>query len=188
MIDLTKAVLPSSITAGGRQYKIKTWFKHWLCFLNEFRLPPEKRTFDFLFEGEIPEDKEEALRALAAFSRPENPLPRDSGGIRDKVPVLDYAVDSDMLYAAFMQCYGIDLVNGLDSDGTKLHWHKFLALCSSLKGTKLNDVMEARTYDENDKSTYDEARRKMRDAWTLDGLVPTAEEEAAEISFNASFA
>ena len=187
-MDLTKAALPSSVEAGGRHYPVKTWFKYWLCFLSECRRKDGERDFGFLFEGEIPENREEALAALAAFARPPNPLPRATGRQRETpAPVLDYDIDSDMLYAAFMQCYGIDLIDGTDREGRKIHWHKFLALCSNLRGTKLNEVMEARLYDENDKSTYDESRREMRDAWSLEGLSETESDREAEDRFNESF-
>ena len=101
MLDLAKAVLPSSITVGGRTYKIKTWYKLWIRFLEICRKPDELKDFDFLFQGEIPEDKGQAFMELQKFASPEHTLPRptsDGGG-----KVIDYTHDSRLIYAAFMQ-------------------------------------------------------------------------------------
>ena len=180
MLDLTKAILPSSITVGGRTYKIKTWYKLWIRFLEICRKPDELKDFDFLFQDEIPEDKEQAFMELQKFASPEHTLPRptsDGGG-----KVIDYTHDSRLIYAAFMQQYGIDLI-----DGPELHWWKFLALMEGLHGTKLNDVMEARMYDPNDRTTYDESKKKALAAWTLEGLENTENMDEAERKFNESF-
>lgn len=179
-LDLTKAVLPSTISVGGRTYRIRTWFKHWLRFLEICRNPEEGRDFSFLFEGDVPEDKAGAFLELEKFASPESELPRPSGESSGKV--IDYGHDGALIYAAFMQQYGIDLI---DAEG--LHWWKFLALMEGLHGTKLNDVMEARMYDPDDKTTYDEAKKKARAAWTLEGLETVAEKSDAEARFEESF-
>jgi len=179
-LDLTKAVLPSSISVGGRTYRIKTWFKHWLRFLEICGNPEEDRDFSFLFDGEIPEDKPAALIELEKFASPETVLPRPSGESSGKV--IDYGHDGALIYAAFMQQYGIDLI---DAEG--LHWWKFLALMEGLHGTKLNDVMEARMYDPDDRTSYDEAKKKAFAAWTLDGLESPGEKSSSEKRFEESF-
>lgn len=46
--------------------------------------------------------------------------------------VLDYAIDADYIYAAFLSQYGIDLL-----DVKELHWHKFLALFKGLKDDEM---------------------------------------------------
>jgi hypothetical protein len=81
-----------------------------------------------------------------------------------------------------MQQYGIDLI---DAEG--LHWWKFLALMEGLHGTKLNDVMEARMYDPDDRTSYDEAKKKAFAAWTLDGLESPGEKSSSEKRFEESF-
>ena len=186
MLDLTKAVLPESIEAEGRIWRIKTWFKYWLRFLQVCAGPEDERDFGFLFEDGIPTDKAEAMKALSDFARPESLVPRSTGGDGGG-KVLDYSADAGYLYSAFVQQYGIDLVDGKDLDGNPLHWHKFLALCEGLHGTKMNDIMEARLYDETDKSSYEESRRKARDSWTLEGIETSRAEAAAVDAFNEAF-
>jgi hypothetical protein len=78
-LDLTKAVLPSTISVGGRTYRIRTWFKHWLRFLEICRNPDEERDFSFLFEGDVPEDKAGAFLELEKVASPVSELPRPSG-------------------------------------------------------------------------------------------------------------
>ena len=168
MIDLTKASAPDSITVGGRTYRIKTWFKYWLRFLQICNSRKEVRDFDFLFVDEIPTDKAEAFTKLAEFANPKSVLPRGTGGNGAKI--LDYSIDANLIYAAFVQQYGIDLVSGLGDDGKPLHWHKFLALMEGVRETNLTDVMDIRSYDEHDNTSYEDWRKKARNAWSLEGL------------------
>ena len=71
----------------------------------------------------------------------------------------------------------------IDDEG--LHWHKFLALFEGLQNTKLNTVMEARLYDETDKTSYEDYRKQSREAWSLAGL--DRDSKKAEEDFNAAF-
>ena len=183
MIDLTKASAPDSITVGGRTYRIKTWFKYWLRFLQICNNRKEVRNFDFLFVDEIPENKAEAFKSLAEFANPKSVLPRGTGGRGARI--LDYRIDANLIYAAFVQQYGIDLVSGLGVDGKPLHWHKFLALMEGIHDTKLSDVMDIRSYDETDRTTYEQSRKNARDAWSLDDI--TEEDSAVLEEFNSKF-
>lgn len=183
MIDLTKASAPDSITVGGRTYRIKTWFKYWLRFLQICNNRKEVRDFDFLFVDEIPENKAEAFKSLAGFANPKSVLPRGTGGSGARI--LDYRIDANLIYAAFVQQYGIDLVSGLGVDGKPLHWHKFLALMEGIHDTKLSDVMDIRSYDETDRTTYEQSRKNARDAWSLDYI--TEEDSAVLEKFNSKF-
>lgn len=182
MLDLTKYsnALPSAIEVEGKAYPIRTWFKLWIRFMQICTEgEPDELNFDFLFVDEIPENKGAAFLALKDFAVPDNPLPRPVGKSTGAKPV-DYAIDGDMIYAAFMQQYGIDLI---DDEG--LHWHKFLALFEGLQNTKLNTVMEARLYDETDKTSYEDYRKQSREAWSLAGL--DRDSKKAEEDFNAAF-
>jgi len=118
---------------------------------------------------------------LLPFLRPQNPLPRSCGAHSKDVIVIDYELDSDLIYAAFLGQYGIDLI-----DIEELHWHKFLALLSGInENTKLREVMGYRCYTKStnkDRDIYEE----LRFAWTIDPFV--SEEEQAEIDdFNKIF-
>ena len=180
MLDLTKYsnALPSAIVVEGVAYPVKTWFKHWIRFMEICENgQPDEFNFDFLFVDEIPENKGAAFLALKDFA--ENPLPRPVGKTTGAKAV-DYTWDADMIYAAFMQQYGIDLIDNED-----LHWHKFLALFEGLQNTKLNTVMEARLYDETDKTSYEDYRKQSRESWSLAGL--DKDTQKAEEEFNEAF-
>ena len=170
MMDLTRKALPNTVMVGGRAYSIYTDFRLWMRF--EIAVSKLKRgeTIDiaYLFKNEHPAFCD--LRELFKFSRPESPLPRPIS--HSNVIALDYELDADLIYAAFLGQYGIDLV-----DVTELHWHKFLALLNGLNdSTKLREVMGYRCYEKSDdkKDPYEELRR----AWEIESI---SEEEQAEL-------
>ena len=73
-------------------------------------------------------------------------FPRKIAGINDKQP-FDFEKDADLIYAGFMQQYGIDL------QVEDMHWWKFMILLENLgSGTRLNRIMEYRTIDTNSKN------------------------------------
>lgn len=179
MIDLTKKALPNTITVDGRAYSIYTDFRVWMQFEISLR---ERRgdliPVSYLFKNEAPSRCD--VRDLLAFARPEHVLPRPVRGTSSDVILLDFKIDSDLIYAAFLQQYGVDLI-----DVPELHWHKFLAMLNGLRGTKLDEVMGYRCYQrqtDKDIDPYEE----MREAWAIER--PLSEEEEAELeAFNAAF-
>lgn len=179
MIDLSKRNLPSSVLVGGRDYAVRTDFRWWLCFARTLKDAKLLSEFDFMYEnGNAPADRSAGLEALLDFYNPPAPLPRPdgSGG-----KVADFAQDADLIFAAFFEQYGIDLAE------RELHWHKFLALFRGLHGTKMNEVMSYRCYDEADKTDYRQFMRKMKRAWELEEELSESERAAAE-KFDREFA
>lgn len=172
MIDLTKKALPNTVLVGGRAYSIYTDFRVWMRF--EIAVSKLKRgeTIDisYLFKNDMPVYCD--LRELFVFSRPETVLPRQIS--HNNAIVLDYELDSDLIYAAFLGQYGIDLC-----EVKELHWHKFLALMRGLNdSTKLREVMGYRCYEKStdkDKDVYEELRR----AWEIEP--PMSDEEQSEL-------
>ena len=69
--------------------------------------------------------------------------------------------DGDIIYAGFMQAYGIDLI---DSQGT-LHWFKFCALLKGLpKDTKFSEICGYRCYVKPSKNdTYEKQMMKLKE-------------------------
>lgn len=177
MIDLTRPnSLPDTIIDGGREFKVYTDFRVWMQF--EISLTKMcKNDFlrvEYLFPGDMPRYCN--INSLLKFSRPKNELPRQMFGARDVI-VIDYELDSDLIYSAFLGQYGIDLV-----DVEHLHWHKFLALLSGLNdSTRLREVMGYRCYE---KSTEKEEvwRAKLRRAWEIDRMTAEEREELDEFS------
>ena len=163
---LTKAeiALPDAIEVSGKWYKIKTDFRLWIRYFEILKTKPESfSVFDYLYIDDPPTDKGAGFEQLSAFACPVHKYPRIADDDK-KGEIIDYEGDADYIYAAFLQQYGIDLI-----DVKKLHWHKFSALLRGLKDTKLNDIINIRLY-ENDtgKDTdYSKKMYKLRDAWEI---------------------
>ena len=179
MVALNKAFWPSSVTVFGKEYAVHAEHWFWMDFYRMLGRPRRPEEFDFLYDGPPPEDRQAGLGALMCFFAPASPLPREVGG-DEGGPVLDYEQDEDLIYAAFMQCYGIDLKS------EAVHWHKFLALLRGLGGTRLNEVMGYRSYSEADRGGYEKFMGDMKRAWRLEEP-ETAEEKEARDEFDRNF-
>lgn len=178
MIDLTKKVLSTCVEVDGIFYKVETDFRYWLRVIEILGDKTAKvQDVEFIFEDKIPENKKEMISALVSFAYPRQALPRvkDTSDVR----VLDYTIDAALIYAAFFEMYGIDL---LECD---LHYYKFLALLNGLHGTKLNDVMGYRSWQKSNKS-FDDEMSDLRDSWALSDVSCEDTEKERE-AFNAFF-
>ncbi|WP_337539191.1 Gp15 family bacteriophage protein [Suilimivivens sp.] len=180
MIDLTARSLPNTVYVNGRLFSIYTDFRVWMRF--EKSLTGHRRgeflPYRYLFKNDYPVLTD--LNDLLAFSRPEKKLPRQVGSAGSGIIAIDFELDANLIYAAFLQQYGIDLI-----DIPELHWHKFLALLDGLKGTKMDEVMGYRFYEKQVDNRTDQYEQ-LREAWEIE--VPLSEEEQAELDeFNAKF-
>lgn len=170
MINLAKVKLPDCIDVDGKFFYIRTDFRVWLNFS---RIINTKNAVvddvDFIYQNEVPpvERKKEAFEKLLEFFQPKAPLPR-SIGESSVGKVLDYEIDADLIYAAFYEQYGIDLL-ATDEHGhaVYMHWHRFLSLLSGLHNTKLNEVMSWRSWTGDTKTEYGKQMQKLRNAWAL---------------------
>lgn len=161
MIDLKKSRLPEAVEVDGSLYPVHTSFKFWLTFLKNLKnkeTPPAD--FDFMYTGEKPRDKIKSLEALILFCNPPHILPRSEKGSEN---ILDYDIDADFIFAAFMEHYGIDLVE------SEMHWYKFYALLSGLHDTKLNEIIGYRLYENKNgkQDAYSRQMEKLKDEWEL---------------------
>ena len=163
MIELKKRVLPESIEIEGSFYHIQTSFKYWLRFLelleNKEAIPND---FDFMYTNIKPSNREDGLLALIQFAAPHHVLPRFQESEKCG-KVVDYKIDADYIYAAFMEQYGIDLIT------SDIHWYKFQALFRGLHDTKLNEIIGYRLYKHTSgkKDSYVRHMEKLRSAWEL---------------------
>ncbi len=179
MIDLTRRTLPNTINVYGRAFSIYTDFRVWIRFETELaeHRGDDPLSLDYIFKNERPRIC--PIQSVLEFARPKHEIPRPMRGTRDGVRVIDFKVDSDYIYAAFLQQYGIDLI-----EIPELHWHKFLALFNGLKGTKLDEIMGYRCYQKQTNKNKDfDPYEELREAWSLEDKL-TAEEEADLEEFN----
>lgn len=183
MIDLTKKVLPNTVMVGGRAFRIDTDYRTWLRFLIEyekFQLNGMKGELDisYLFTGDLPVFRGiEDYSSILMFAFPVSILPKSASS---SSRVLDYEIDADYIYSAFLETYGIDLI-----DIKELHWHKFRALLHGLSA-KLTDIMGYRSYTGEKIKDQEEVYRRLKDAWELPELM-TEEERKEEEEFNKFF-
>lgn len=177
MIDLTKKSLPDTVSVCGEDFPVYTDFRIWLRFCIEFEKWDKDGTLDisYLFRGVQPtfyclED----YSSIFAFAFPKNICPHgDSGGEK----ILDFEVDSDYIYDAFLQQYGIDLL-----DIEHLHWFKFKALLNGIgKPTRLYEIMGYRSYNGKDKDM-----QSIKSVWELP-VEETAEEKVIRDKFDDFF-
>ncbi|MFT3982281.1 MAG: Gp15 family bacteriophage protein [Lachnospiraceae bacterium] len=180
MLSLIKKSLPNTVRVGGGDFSIYTDFRVWMRF--EMEVGRMKRTdhinISYLFKNEMPTSCN--IVELFSFSRPESVLPRSTGKSSNNI-ILDYEIDANLIYSAFMEQYWIDLI-----DIEELHWHKFLALLNGLSGsTRLREVMGYRSYKKDNRRNID-IYEELRGVWEIHP--PVSEEEQAELEeFNAAF-
>ena len=192
MIDLFLNKLPDCIvTAGGKVFPIQTDWRIWLGFS---RLISDKNTtfsdVKHIYTDIIPDENEqrECFDLLMQFYQPVSEIPRVSGeGSKEKV--LDYFIDSQLIYCAFLEQYGVDLLEKPDGvHFKKMHWHVFLSLLSGLHNTKLNDVMSWRCWNGDGKTDYGKQMLKLKQAWALPDSQETVEQVQKDLdSFNSLF-
>ncbi len=151
--------LANTITHADKEYPIKTDFRVWLEFdrIMHNDAPPEKKLEEIILlcmiPGELP-PLEAILSGLFNFYRAGDKS--ESEETERKAPVFSYEHDSEYIYAAFLQAYGIDL-----TEIPCLHWFKFQALLKSLpEETKLSKIISCRTAD-----TSNMKDRKLKKAY-----------------------
>ena len=148
--------MPCHIEICGKKYPVNTDFRVWMRFeellLSEeaekafakaiiLCLKPERN-----FKNELPPSFKETIKALCDFyfcrTGEENARKSSSGGGKR---VYSFTHDANLIYAAFMQQYGIDLTK------CDLHWWAFRELFSALSGNaKICSVMRIRAMDLTD--------------------------------------
>lgn len=176
MMDLTRKGLPNVVEIDGSPYSIYTDYRVWMRFENEVAKMQQEDHIDvsYLFKNDMPGYC--SITDLFAFSRPQSVLPRSIGD--SDVIALDYELDSELIYAAFLGQYGIDLI-----DIPELHWHKFLALLKGLNGqTKLREVMGYRCYEKREQDKNRDIYEELRRAWEIEKRTPAQQMEAGKFS------
>lgn len=129
-----------------------------------------------MYVADRPTDRAAGVLELARFANPPRELPRRTTDDANGEIVIDYDTDAELIYAAFMDCYGVDLY------AEQLHWWKFLALLHGVHDCKLTDVIGYRLYTPDGKNDdYSKKLQKLREAWRL----PQPADNEPDEDFNA---
>lgn len=145
--------LPEHAVIGGAAFRINSGFRTGVEFellMQNEKIPPEEkvRRALALYYPELPPDRGAALRALLDFY---SCAARGAEAKDEKAPeqrprqVAAYCFEEDapLIFAAFMECYGINLNRVKD-----LHWWEFRALLTGLpQNCRFAEVMGFRTAD-----------------------------------------
>lgn len=174
MLSLKKKGLPDAIEVNGEVFFLNTDYRVWLDFPDRImNIADDYSLYEELFEKSAPFPSEEVIHALAGFFYEKKEIPR---GTSSGEETIDFEIDADYIFSAFMQVYGIDLID------TDMHWHKFSALLNALPGeTVIAQIMNFRGYKGNDKEMIEQ-----RAKWALPTKFTDEEREAME-EFEALF-
>lgn len=186
--------LPSELWICGRAVRVNTDFRYSILFEKlclDRTIPPDekaKKLFRLMFPDlqELPlEDPQQIFDALIQFYKGgerelnQYQIREQKKAEEQEQPaeerVYDYEYDDELIFAAFLQQYGIDLVE------ERLHWWKFRALFSGLtEDTKFIKVLGYRSAKITSKmsGTEKEHLRKMKELYALP--IPLDEVEKAE--------
>ena len=126
--------LPSTVVVGGRAYPIRSDFRDGIRFesmMYDDALPDGAKTMLALgiyFGTERPpaEHMAETIAAMLDFYRCGKADNGYEGG--DTTQLYDFAYDYDLIYAAFLSAYGVNLLDR----ATHLHWWEFRAMLTAL--------------------------------------------------------
>lgn len=166
--------LPDTIVVDGKEIELFTDFRDWLQFnrlLNQKEITDEevKEAFDCVIKKYVHVDPLNLIKGLMDFMNEKEKVEIDETKpikMKDLMaekeedaepigqPVLDYDYDSNYIYAAFLQQYGIDLRNA------EMHWYEFKALFSGL--TEKCKIVEIIGYRSISDSSYSQMSKEER--------------------------
>lgn len=148
MFNLFTQHPPSAVSLGGLLYQFNSSFRAVIQFeqvMQDKDLRAEDRIYIVLklFFGEQylePSLYQDAIKYILWFYRGgDNEEDTGKTGSRKTKAIYSFIHDDGLIYAAFLEQYGIDLVN------EDLHWFQFRALFLSLsEKTKMAEVMRIR--------------------------------------------
>lgn len=136
--------LPEGIVKNGKFYPVYTDFKNWVMISEileeEKELTPIVLSKIFVLCYKLlPETAEDAFSGMIDFLSCGKKIKEKKEGSRNGGRIFSFKEDAELIYAAFLSQYGIDLIK------ESLHWYEFCALFSALsKEHKLFEVMNFR--------------------------------------------
>ena len=157
---------PETLTISGGEYQISTDFREWIRFQSilissESMEEKAEKLTEFMRSQGLPLTKD-ALDAAVSFYSGES---KEHSSGRSGSRAFDFEQDSEYIFSAFLDSYGIDLTT------ENMHWWKFKALFKSLpEDCQMCKIMRYRTIDIK-KVPKDQKRfyRDMKARYALDG-------------------
>lgn len=150
-MNLLYEKFPETVLVDGVEYKVVTDFREWIKLydlLNDDDIDEYIKANIMLewFDGEIPPNIEEALKALgrflAAYELYDDTKKGKSKGRLD-VPAFSFSEDAKDIYSAFLNYYDINIQN-IDY----MHWYEFRTLFDTLPfESEIKQKMHYRTLD-----------------------------------------
>lgn len=145
-----------------KEYEVITDFREWIRFLSlveDEKIPDDVKCALFLrwFTNEIPDDLEGAIYALSDFLTCSGLYVGDNEEKVEKPKILAFSFEEDAgcIYAAFRECYGIDL-----QMVEYMHWWEFRTLFDWLpEETEIKQRMMYRTIDASAIKDNEERKR-----------------------------
>lgn len=139
--------LPTGYEFGGRVYEMRTDFRDWIRFEllltdEDIPVPDKTQSLIGMIFPVIPPDKKLLDHILWFYQCGKKP-PEVSGkksGSKKQAAVYSFEHDDCYIYSAFMELYGIDLV-----EIPYLHWWKFKSMFLSLHDCKITEIMGYRS-------------------------------------------
>lgn len=166
MINVLYEKFPECVNVHGIEYLIETDFREWIRFaelVEDDSIPWQVQVQLMLrwYLEEIPEDLEEAIRALGDFLVARK-LDLKHGNTEEnnsnQKPAFSFQEDAGCIYSAFIDCYGIDL-----QAIPYMHWWKFKTLFDWLpEDTEIKQRIMYRTVDINTIKDKEEKKRVRR--------------------------
>lgn len=135
---------PETITVSGVEYPIETDFRYWVRFQciflsDDTSEKKSKRVCELMQSSGLPLTKESLDAMLVFYTGASTENKTESGG---NIHAFDFEMDSEYIFSAFLDSYGIDLTTA------KLHWWRFKALFKSLpEDCQMCKIMMYRTID-----------------------------------------
>lgn len=168
---------PCTVEIGGADVPVNVDYRVVLQIdeLAESGLPEVERGIKALalFYGTIPADIEAATERMLWFMRCGEKEKKTGGEAKPSRPDFSFSFDAPLIYAAFLDQYGVDLVNI-----PFLHWWTFRSLLNGLRGDhRFCEVRRCRAIDLS--TVKDKAQRKYyREMKKLYALpLPDSEQE-----------
>lgn len=156
------------------------------------QVPPDQKiplAISYLYQKPV-RDLQRAVDGLLWFYRCGSPEEKSCGrGGKTRERAYDFEQDAPLIYAAFLQVYGIDL------NSAPLHWWKFIALFSALpEACRISKIMGYRTMDLSElggaeKKQYEKLQNKFRlQPLGIEKMSLAAAEQALKGRVDARFA